>query len=180
MEAVNALFAGPWGPLIIFALRICDVSIATIRMLLMMRSAKMIVPILAFFEILIWIFAIGSAIKNLNSPWHILGYAGGFATGTVVGMWIEEKLAYGYATARFISKKSGAELGAILRERGFGVTELSGRGREGEVAVFVSVVRRKELEDLVAAAQQADPDIFVTVEETRSIARGWLFPRRRK
>lgn len=180
MEALNALFAGPWGPLLIFALRICDVSLATVRMMLMMRRAKALVPALAFLEVLIWLFAAGSAINNLGSPWHIMGYAAGFAGGTWVGMLIEEKLAYGYATARFFSKDAGGALGRVLREKGFGVTEFSGRGRSGEVAVFVSVVRRRELEDLLAACEKADPDVFVTVDETHSISRGWLFSRRRK
>lgn len=180
MEFINQLFAGPWGPVVIFFLRICDVSLATVRMLLMMRNAKTWTPVLAFFEVLIWIFAVGNAIKNLGSVWHILGYAGGFSMGSLAGMWIEEKLAYGYATARFMSKKGSPKLGEALRELGFGVTEFQGHGRAGPVSVLVSVVRRRELEDAVQAAQTIDPDIFITVEEARSIARGWLFPRRRK
>jgi len=180
MNLINELFSGPWGPLIIFSLRIVDVSLATVRMLLMMRNAKVWTPILAFFEVLIWVFAAGSAIKNLGSPLHLLGYAGGFSMGTLAGMWLEEKLAFGYATARIITKRLDSPMSEALRELGFGVTEFDGKGREGPVKVLVSVIPRKDLEEMAASAQKVDPEVFVTIEETRSIQRGWLFPRRRK
>ena len=111
MSVLDALFAGPWGPLLIFVLRIGDVSLATIRTLLSMRNARIAVPLIGFVEVLIWIFAVGNAIKNLHSGWHLLGYAGGFATGTLVGMWVEEKLAIGLAVVRVISRHGGVEVG---------------------------------------------------------------------
>ena len=82
---IDALFAGPWGPILIFGLRIVDVSMATIRMLLIMRSHKLLVPLIGFFEVIIWIVAVGSAIRNLESIWHLLGYAGGFLGPLVLG-----------------------------------------------------------------------------------------------
>lgn len=180
MDMIEAIFGGPWGPLVIFLLRIVDVSLATLRMLLSVRGQRVLVPIIGFFEVLIWLFAAGNAIKYLNSPLHVLGYAGGFAAGSAVGLWVEEKLAFGLATVRIISGHGGVELADALRERGFGVTEFSGEGREGKVEVVYTVARRSEIRGIYDVIDVWDPDAFVTVEEPRSIRRGWLLQRRRK
>jgi uncharacterized protein YebE (UPF0316 family) len=180
MTEIDLLFAGPWGPLIIFALRICDVSLSTLRVLLSMRNARVAVPILGFFEVLIWIFAVGNAIRNLDSAWHVLGYASGFAAGNLVGLWIEEKLAFGLATVRIISKVGGVELAESLRERGFGVTEFTGQGKEGAVEVVYTVCRRRHIAEVLQQARFWDPDAFVTVEEPRAIHRGVVHDRPRE
>jgi len=177
---MDALFASAWGPLLIFSLRIVDVSLATLRMLLSVRGQKLVVPVIGFFEVTIWIFAVGNAIQHLDSPLHLIGYAAGFATGSVVGLLIEEKMAMGLATVRVMSQHGGVEIAEALRERGFGVTEFAGYGREGTVEVVYAVLRRR---DLPAAFEQVgiwDPDAFVTVEEPRAIHRGWMMGRRRK
>lgn len=174
MEAIDALFAGPWGPVLIFVLRIFDVSLSTLRILLSVRNQRVMVPIIGFFEVLIWIFAVGSAIRNLESIWHVLGYAGGFAIGNIVGLWIEGKLAIGLATLRIISRAGGVELAEALRDRGYGVTEFFGQGREGRVEIVYTAVARREIPRVLAEVARWDPDAFVTVEEPREIRRGWM------
>ncbi|HEX7090908.1 MAG TPA: DUF2179 domain-containing protein [Longimicrobiales bacterium] len=180
MESLDPLFSGPWGPLLIFCLRIFDVSISTIRVLLAVRSHRMAVPVLGFFEVSVWIIAVGSAIRNLESIWHVLGYAGGFAAGNFVGLWIEEKLAFGYATVRIVSTHGGVELAEALRDRGFGVTEFSGHGREGPVEVVYTVLRRRDVPQIFEEVERWDPQAFVTVEEPRQVRSGWRPARRRR
>jgi uncharacterized protein YebE (UPF0316 family) len=177
---IDALFAGPWGPLLIFVLRICDVSLATLRMLLAVRGVKAVAPVIGFFEVLIWIFAVGNAIKFIDSPLHLIGYAAGFATGNLVGMLIEEKMAFGMANVRVVSRFGGVELAEALRERGFGVTEYAGQGREGRVEVLDAVMRRRDLPVVFQEVRVWDPEAFVTVQEPRAIHRGWLLHKRRK
>jgi uncharacterized protein YebE (UPF0316 family) len=177
---IDALFAGPWGPLLIFVLRICDVSLATLRMLLAVRGVKAVAPVIGFFEVLIWIFAVGNAIKFIDSPLHLIGYAAGFATGNLVGMLIEEKMAFGMANVRVVSRFGGVELAEALRERGFGVTEYAGHGREGRVEVLDAVLRRRDLPVVFQEVRVWDPEAFVTVQEPRMIQRGWLLHKRRK
>ena len=181
MAGIDALFAGAWGPLLIFVLRIFDVSLSTLRILLSMRNQRVLVPIIGFFEVLIWIFAVGSAIRNLESMWHVLGYAGGFATGNIVGLWIEGKLAIGLATLRIISRAGGVEMAEALRERGYGVTEFFGQGREGRVEIVYTAVARREIPRVLDEVARWDPDAFVTVEEPREVRRGWMHstPRQR-
>jgi len=177
---IETVFGGPWGPLVIFLLRIVDVSLATTRMLLSVRGQKLVVPLIGFVEVLVWLFAAGNAIRFLDSPLHVVGYAAGFATGNVVGLWVEEKLALGLATVRIISEHGGVELADALREKGFGVTEFSGQGREGVVEVVYTVARRADVSRILELANYWSPDAFVTVEEPRAIHRGWLLQKRRK
>lgn len=178
---MSELFAGIWGPFIIFGLRIVDVSLATLRLLLMMRDARMLVPLIGFFEALIWIVAVGTAIQNLTSTWHVLGYASGFAAGTVIGLWIEGKLAVGLATVRIMCRDHGDGLRVAehLRTKGFGVTEFAGRGREGPVDVIYSVIKRRQVPRVIREVEGLDSDAFIAVEEPRAIRRGWMFSRRR-
>lgn len=175
MVGLDALFAGPWGPILIFALRICDVSLSVVRTLLAVRNARMLVPLIGFFEVLIWIFAAGSAIRNLESGWHVLAYAGGFASGNFVGLWMEEKLAFGLASVRIISKHAGVELAEALRALGFGVTEFGAQGRQGNVEVVYTVLRRRHIPEVLDEVNRWDPEAFVTVEEPRLIRRGVIF-----
>ncbi len=177
---IEALFAGPWGPLVIFCARIFDVSLATTRMLMSVRGQRVLVPFVAFFEVLIWLFAAGTAMRFLNSPLHVIGYAGGFAAGNAVGLWVEEKLALGLATVRIISEHGGVEVADALRDQGFGVTEFSGQGRHGSVEVVYTVARRAQLRQIIGTVDEWAPDSFLTVEEPRAIHRGWVFQKRRK
>lgn len=176
---IPELLAGPLGPLVIFLLRICDVSLATVRMLLMVRGARLLVPILGFVEVLIWIFAVGSVVSNLDSPLLMVGYAAGFAAGTSVGLWIEERMALGLATVRTMVREGGAAVAAALREEGYGVTELVGQGREGPVEVLYSVLRRRRVKRALEVIERMAPDSFVVVDEPRAVRRGWLFPQKR-
>lgn len=174
MPGLDAMFAGPWGPVLIFFLRIVDVSLSTLRILLSVRNRKFIVPFIGFVEVLIWIFAVGNAIRHLGSPLHVLGYAAGFSAGSVVGLWIEGKLAIGLATMRVISRHTGVELAEGLRALGCGVTEFIGQGREGPVEVVYTVVPRRRIPQVLAEVERWDPDAFVTLEEPREIRRGWM------
>lgn len=180
MPVLEQLFGGPWGPVFIFLLRICDVSLATLRVLLAVRGARVAVPVIGFFEVLIWIFAIGTAVQHLDSPIHLLAYAGGFAAGNVVGLWIEGKLAFGLASVRVISRHGGVEMAEALRDMGFGVTEFAGQGREGLVEVVYLVARRRQVPLILAEVDRWDDEAFVTVESPEQIHRGMMFSKRRK
>ena len=177
---IETIFAGPLGALVIFALRIVDVSLATLRMLLTVRNVRTWVPVIGFFEALIWVVAIATAIQHLHSLWHLLGYAGGFAAGTMVGLRLEEKLAMGLATVRVICRDGGTEVAEGLRSHGFGVTEVQARGRDGPVEILLSIVKRRQIPEVIRAVDELDADAFVSVEEPRAILRGWMFPTRRK
>lgn len=174
------LLSAPIGALLIFLLRIVDVSLATVRLLMSVRGRKLVAASLGFIEILIWITAVGTALQNMSSWMHVVAYSGGFAAGTFVGLTIEEKLAFGLAILWITSRHSGVELAEALRSMGFGVTQSTGQGREGAVQMLSTAVRRRDLRKVLKEIERWDPQAFVVVEEPKAIHRGWLFSQRRK
>jgi uncharacterized protein YebE (UPF0316 family) len=177
MPNLDLLFAAPIGALLIFLCRIVDVSCDTLRVLFAIRGKRGIAGVLGFVQALVWIFAVGNAVKHLDSPLHILGYAGGFAAGTFVGITIEQLLAYGLAQLRVVSAHGGVEIAEALRERGYGVTEFAGFGREGTVEVVSTVVKRTHIADVMRIVDRYDPQAFVTTAEPQ-ILRGGTFTER--
>jgi uncharacterized protein YebE (UPF0316 family) len=160
--------------IIIFLLRVVGVTLATVRVLITLRGQKIPAAIMGFFEVLVYVLAIGAVVNNLSNVWNLLGYCLGFAAGTLVGMTIDDYLALGYATVSVISRYKGQNLAEAVREAGYGATVEWGQGRAGTVGVVRITVRRREVSSVVELADQADPDAFVTVEEARSIRRGYL------
>jgi len=174
---VDALFASPWGALLIFCLRVIDVSCDTMRVIFAIRGKRVIAASLGFIQALVWIFAVANAVKHLDSVLHVLGYAGGYAMGTYIGVSLEKMIAYGVATVRIVTKRAGLGIAAALREQGYGVTESHGVGRDGAVDVLNSVVQRRHLDDVLAVITALDEEAFVTVEEPRVLLGGSIATR---
>ncbi len=151
-------------PLLIFMARICDVSIGTVRTMLVIAGHRFVSAALGFLEVIIWVLAVGGALAYLTNPLALFGYAGGFATGVLVGMSIEERLALGYRMVRIISTRSELDISTTLRERGFRVTRVDGRGRSGPVEVAFLVVRRKRMSEVMNAIAEINPEAFITIE----------------
>jgi len=177
---LQELVAGPGGPVVVFLLRMTDVSMATVRMLLIVRGHRVVAPMIGFLEILIWVTAIGIVVQHLQSPLHIIGYAAGFATGNYIGLVLEEHLALGLATVRTVVRSGGAELAGQLRDAGFGVTEMIGQGRDGPVEVLYSVLPRRQALECLTLINRGSPESFVVVDEPRRVLRGWQFPAKKK
>ena len=186
---VFAIFGDPlWGPIVIFFLRIVDVTLDTMRVLFMVRGRRVPAGILGFLMALVWIIAVGNAMKHLDSIWHILGYAAGYGTGTMVGITIENLVAFGLIQLRIVSRHGGVEIAEGLRERGYGATEFSGFGRDSAVEIVQSVVQRAHLDEVLAIVDKFDDTAFVTVEDPQVLrggsvaSREWRIPqlRRRK
>ena len=145
------------------------------RIIFLNRNRKIIAPVLGFFEVLIWIVAVSSVMRNLSNPVVYLAYGGGFAMGNFVGMKIEERVAAGLLAVRAIMAQDAAALIESLRVHGFGVTRLLGQGADGPVNVIFMVIRRKHLPEVVRQLQEQAPGAFYTVEEVRS-ASGGTYP----
>lgn len=160
-------------PLMIFALRLGDVSLDTLRVLFVIRGQRLLTWVLGFFQSLIWVVAVTSVLSNLHNPLNLIGYATGFATGNVVGMMIEERLAIGHGDMRIMSPSRGTAIAEALREAGYAATELSGRGRDGTVSIINSSIRRRDIRMVMEKVRSIDPDAFITVQEVRPLQRGF-------
>lgn len=166
-------------PILIFLARITDVSVGTVRLILVSRGFKYLAPIAGFFEVLIWILAIGQIMQNLTNPVCYIAYAGGFATGNFVGLLIAEKLSLGMVLVRVITPKPAHDLLGALRKRQYGVTALGGQGANGPVQLLFTIVPRREIEAIIELIKTFNPDAFYSIEEVDSVEKG-VFPAQRR
>lgn len=157
-------------PLLIFCARVMDVSINTLRIMFVMNGKKKVAPILGFFESLIWLLAIGQIFQNVNNPMSYVGYAGGFAMGTFVGMTIEEKLALGRVLVRVITPEPMLELIEYMKDRNFRFTNVGGEGRYGKVNLLFTVMKREDLQEYVEKIKSINDKAFYTIESVRRIS----------
>ena len=155
MEDIILLNSGFYAwlilPLLIFLARVADVSIGTIRLIFISRGLKYLAPVVGFFEILIWLLAIGQIMKNLSNPACYIAYAGGFAMGNFVGMWIAEKLSLGVVLVRVVTKKDASQLVELLKSANYGVTSVDGHSTAGQVKVVFTILPRKEIKRVAEA-----------------------------
>ena len=160
------------GGLLIFCLRLIDVSMGTVRILMAVRGRRLLAGMIGFFEVTIFLVAISQVVTNIGNWWNVLAYAGGFAVGTIVGMTIERKLAIGLAEVDIVSMGKGTEVAQALRTEGYGATEFLGVGQSDIVSMVRTVVRRREVPAVVATANAMDEKAFITVQDMQSAFRG--------
>ncbi len=157
-------------PLLIFFLRIADVSIGTIRIIFVSRGNKVIAPILGFFEVFVWVIAISSIIQHLDNWVTYVAYAGGFATGNFIGMLIEERLAMGILLLRIVTKKELIGLREALNDQGFGTTTVAAHGKLTEVNMIYTIVKRKDIQKAITLVKKFNPAAFYTIEDIRYVS----------
>ena len=159
--------------ILIFALRVVDVSLATVRILMVMRGRKLAAWFLGFSQALVFVIAISAILADLSNWLNIIGYAAGFATGNVVGMLFEERLAIGHTHLRIISPRMGSAIVERLRAEGYGVTEIPARGKDGAVTLLNCSVQRKHGRMVQQMVMEVDPEAFITAENVQPVQRGF-------
>lgn len=171
------LFVWVFIPTLIFLARTIDVSLATMRHILVFKGYRKLVPALAFVEAMILLLAITQTMQNLDNAAAFLAFAGGFSAGTYAGMVLEEKLALGYQLVRVIAPGETEGLTELVREKAAGHTSVKAAGNTGPVSIFLIVSERKRLKSLVEALNTLKPKPFYTVEDVRSVGSSFFNPR---
>ncbi len=162
-------------PLVIFAAEVCVVTICTLRIIAIARGQTLLAPLLGFFEVTTWLFAIGQVMQNLDKFSCSLAFALGFTLGNFLGILIEKGLALGTVVVRVITHRDAGELVGALRSANYGVTCVDGEGGKGPVQIVMTVVKRKQLPAVVALIEAHHPQAFYAVDEVQSAAAG-IFP----
>jgi uncharacterized protein YebE (UPF0316 family) len=170
----SILFQWVLLPLLIFASRILDVTIGTIRIIFLSKGLKRLAPVFGFFEILIWLVAIRQLMSGVTNVAAFIAYAMGFAAGTFIGMFVEEKLSIGQVIIRIITRASGTKLASRLRLMGYKITELPARGERGEVSIIFTVINRKDLSPVEEIINNFNPNAFYSIEDVRFVKEGPL------
>jgi uncharacterized protein YebE (UPF0316 family) len=160
-------------PPLIFTLRTSDLSLSTIRMLMIMRGRRAITWVLAFLQSVLYIFGVAGVISNLDNPLNLLAFAAGFASGNVVGILIENRLAPGHSHLRIISTGHGAAILEHLHDADVGATNISAGGREGTVDQIYCFVPRRKTRSIVNLILKIDPVAFISAVAVRRIDGGW-------
>lgn len=159
-------------PLLIFFARLVDVSLATMRHILVGKGMKQIVPFLGFFEVLIWLVAITQVMQNLTNVVCYIAWAAGFSTGTYLGMVLEEKIALGFQIVRIITNQQSDEMIEELKKQGHGVTVVPAQGALGPVKMVFTIVKRKDVHTVIKKIKEFNPQSFYTVEDVRNTSAG--------
>ncbi|WP_041273011.1 DUF2179 domain-containing protein [Desulforapulum autotrophicum] len=157
--------------LFVFFARICDVSIGTVRTIMTVQGRTAISFVLALFEITIWILVASTVINQLNDrPILIAFYAFGYATGNVLGIVVERKLAFGIVILKLLTRNAGTAMAEFLRAKGQPVTVYTGEGMKGPISELYLACSRRDLKWILAEAKKIDEHVFYIVEPARDMS----------
>jgi uncharacterized protein YebE (UPF0316 family) len=159
---------------LIFMLRIVNSAVGTIRLVVMARGQRLLVTVLSFIEAFIFAYVTANVITDLSNVLNLVAYCGGFALGVYFGMVLETRFVTSYLKISIITPTNGHDIALILRENGYGVTELHGEGGAGKVVMITCVVHRADAPRVTKLVYAVNPDAFVTMEEARRVEHGWL------
>lgn len=159
-------------PIIIFFARISDVTFGTFRIVMISKGNKYMAPILGFFEVLIWVIVIGKVMQNLDHWINIIAYAAGYATGNLVGLIIEDKVAIGIVKIQIITALPATELIASLIGAGYGITHHEAQGSNGKVSIIYSIINRKQVPQFVEMIGNYNPNAFYSIEDVKFVNKG--------
>ncbi len=158
-----------WISLLIFALRVIENGIGTIRIVMLVRERSIVASVLGFFQALVFVLAAGIVFENLESIPRIIGFSLGFAVGTGVGSWIEQRLALGNSILRIVTPVGSPPVEDVLRDEGYGVTVLNAKGMRGDVKLAWTVVPRKRLRHVLGKVDDVNEDAYVTVQSVTTV-----------
>jgi uncharacterized protein YebE (UPF0316 family) len=162
-------------PAIVFVAELVVVTLSTVRIIFLSRGRKVPASVLGFFEVAIWLFAIGQIVQNLSDLGCYVAFAAGFTAGNFFGVMLERRLAIGTLVVRTITHRDPSDLIAGLRAAEYGVTSIDAEGATGPVKVVFTVIPRKDLANVLAIIRAFDPRAFYSVDEIQSAGSG-IFP----
>jgi uncharacterized protein YebE (UPF0316 family) len=160
---------------IIFFGKIIEVAIATVRIVLISRGQRTVGAIIAFLEVLMWIFISGSVIVGVAKyPLKAVVYSVAFALGTFLGSMLEDYLALGLSTIQIITSEDTKALQQILRENYLAVTVIKGEGKDGPKDILTIHLKRKRVKTTVPLINQHLTNSLITVTDVKIVKGGYI------
>jgi len=156
-------------PTLIIIARICDVSLGTLRIILIGKGYKYITAVVGFFEVLIWIFVVSQILQNLDKVQYYFAFALGYAGGIIVGMKIENKLSLGQVIVQVITNRDSTILTDGLKEHNLNFTTMDANGKFGPVKVILIVTKRHLLKEVTKVIETYDETVFYSIEDVRYV-----------
>lgn len=165
--------------LFIYFARITDVSLGTVRTILLVKGQRKIAAFIGFFEVMIYLIVLGKVVGNINKPILIIAYGLGYASGNLIGSKLEEKLSIGRLLVQIIMKDIKNGIVDKLREAGFGVTIFEGQGMDGSSYMLNVIAERKKMKQLKQIINEEDTGAFITTMDIRSSLGGYFHPKKK-
>ena len=159
-------------PVIIFFARITDVTIGTLRIVFITRGNRMVATLLGFCEVFVWLLIVSQVITNMHNIFNFFAYAAGYASGNYIGLYVENKLAIGNLIIRIITQKPATELIQFFDAMKYLYTNIPAEGNAGEVNVLFTVIKRKDLPNIITQVKTYNPQAVYTVEDVRAVSEG--------
>ena len=159
----------------IFFVRILDVSMGTLRTVITVKGKTLYASLVGFFEVFIWFLIVREALNtDVESIWIAVSYSLGFATGTYIGSFISNKFIKTTFSVEVITSKQS--MSDILREKGYGVTELNVEGKDESVNKYMLLlkVNNSSLNELKHLIKSIDKNAFTIVTETKLVQNGYF------
>jgi Uncharacterized protein conserved in bacteria len=162
--------------ILVFFAKLLEVSLATMRMVLINRGEKLKGALIGFTEILIWAILASNVLTDLSKdPLKLIIYCFAFSCGNYLGATIENKLAIGMSQIQVVVSIDKTEIiTTALRGKGFGVTLIGGYGMEGPVDILMIFVKRKSIPECLSIIRNFSPQAVVTINDVRQRSNGYL------
>jgi uncharacterized protein YebE (UPF0316 family) len=165
----------------IFVAKLVEVSLATVRNVMINRGEKLVASLIGFVEVLIWIIVVSNVLSTIQHDLiKVVVYCLAFSSGNYLGIIIEGKLALGTAciqvmvTEEMEAENKHSDLRQLLRDKGFGVTTVPAYGIDREVSVIMIYLKRKSVPEALELIHSNAPAALVTVNDVRQMRGGFI------
>lgn len=164
-----------WLYFLIFFGKILEVTFATLRIVLINRGERTKGSMVAFVEVLLWLFITGTVLADFqNNPLKVVVFSLAFAIGNYVGSWLEEKIALGLSTIEVITKEDTANLVEVLRSNNLAVTVIDGEGMEGRKKILELHLKRSRVKPTVNLINKNISDCVISVSDVKVLRGGYI------
>lgn len=177
-KLVEIMTAVPlWELMLIFFAKIVEVTMGTLRIILINKGYRKQGVILSFIEIVLWVFVASRVITGISeAPIKGIVYSLGFSAGVYTGSRIENWLAFGRVLVQVITNSTiGIELTDTLRKEGYGVTTINAHGKDNDRLVLMVYTDRKRKPQLIKRIQSIDPQAMIVINEVSTVG-GYFSP----
>ena len=174
---LQVLEGSVWIYFVIFFGKIIEVSISTLRIVLINRGERVKGSFVAVFEMLLWLTITGTVLTGFQKDiFRGLVFSLAFACGNYAGSWVEEKLAFGMASIQVILPDSDASRGLteLLRENDFAVTVIKGKGRDLDREILFLHTKRRRIPRAVELINQKLQGAVIVINDARTVKGGYI------
>lgn len=165
---------------VIFTVKVLEVSLATLRIVLITKDERLKGAVIGFFEVIIWVFVVAAVLTNITQdPFKVIVYALGFSVGNFVGSKLENYLAIGTTNMEVITHKAdGKKMSQELRKLGYAVTAVEAYGMKDRREILYMHVPRKEVMKATKQIRNIESDVVITINDIKPVYGGYKTVRR--